>query len=485
MKKIYFIILMAAGVLTSCTDSFLDMEPSGNLVTDKGDAITTLNDVKVASDGLYALMASTYYYNASMFIYGDVKGDDMQPTWWSSGRSAYPFYTFEHSSAVPNNGGLWGRPYYIIRNAWNIIKAIEDGKIEGSESALNDYRGQALAVVALCHFDLLRCYGYPYAKDQGASWGVPIVDHAIGYDENPDRSTVAQCYDFIIKTLQKAIPLLSKKRNEGHMNAYAARALLARVYLYCERNEEAFETASQLIDELYMNGVYHLVRHENYVSMFDHDSKFGPEALFQIANTVNNNPGRDGLSYLYHWWGYAAVVLTDDFGNFLMKDPNDVRRNLVAVYQDGGENYYILLKYPGEEYYDVPSFDNNYTVLRLSEVYLIAAEAAQKLGGGYVEAGLNYLNTIVSRANPNNYVEAADFTLDRVLDERRKELVGEGHRYFDLLRNGKKIIRRGGKHTLGAPEEIDWNYFKCVLPIAKEQFEFNPDMPQNPNYNKE
>ena len=88
MKKIYFILLMAAGVLTSCTDSFLDMEPSGNLVTDKGDAITTLNDVKVASDGLYALMASTYYYNASMFIYGDVKGDDMQPTWWSSGRSA-------------------------------------------------------------------------------------------------------------------------------------------------------------------------------------------------------------------------------------------------------------------------------------------------------------------------------------------------------------------------------------------------------------
>ena len=77
MKKIYFILSMAAGVLTSCTDSFLDMEPSGNLVTDKGDAITTLNDVKVASDGLYALMASTYYYNASMFIYGDVKGDDM------------------------------------------------------------------------------------------------------------------------------------------------------------------------------------------------------------------------------------------------------------------------------------------------------------------------------------------------------------------------------------------------------------------------
>ena len=53
------------------------------------------------------------------------------------------------------------------------------------------------------------------------------------------------------------------------------------------------------------------------------------------------------------------------------------------------------------------------------------------------------------------------------------------------LRNGKTIVRRGGKHTLGAPEEINWDYFKCVLPIAKTQFEFNPDMPQNPGYNKE
>ena len=158
----------------------------------------------------------------------------------------------------------------------------------------------------------------------------------------------------------------------------------------------------------------------------------------------------------------------------------------MTTYQDGGDLLYynLLLKYPGTAE-KVPSFENNYTVIRLSEVYLIAAEAAQKLGSAYTDAGLRYLNTIVQRGNPNNYVEAADFTLDRVLDERRKELVGEGHRYFDLLRNGKTIVRRGGKHTLGAPEEINWDYFKCVLPIAKTQFEFNPDMPQNPGYNKE
>lgn len=89
------------------------------------------------------------------------------------------------------------------------------------------------------------------------------------------------------------------------------------------------------------------------------------------------------------------------------------------------------------------------------------------------------------RANPDASVSDAEFTLDRVLDERAKELVGEGHRYFDLLRNGKKIVRRGGKHLPNAPEEIDWNYYKCVLPISRDEFTFNPDMEQNEGYTKE
>ena len=84
MKKIYFIVTMMTLMLASCTDSFLDKEPSASITTEE--AITSVADVKVAIEGMYSLMASTYYYNASMFLYGDVKGDDMQPTWWASGR---------------------------------------------------------------------------------------------------------------------------------------------------------------------------------------------------------------------------------------------------------------------------------------------------------------------------------------------------------------------------------------------------------------
>ena len=121
-------------------------------------------------------------------------------------------------------------------------------------------------------------------------------------------------------------------------------------------------------------------------------------------------------------------------------------------------------------------------MIRLSEVYLIAAEAGLKVGGMARSAGLGYLNAIVQRANPDKLVSDNEYTLDRVLDERRKELVGEGHRYFDMLRNGKTIYRSGGKHLLSTPSEVNWDYFKCVLPIDRTQFTFNPDMEQNPGY---
>ena len=480
MKKQILSLLLAAGLLTACGDSFLDKTPSTQLPTEE--AIVTLDDVKHAVDGLYALMASTYYYNAAMFIYGDLKGDDMQATSWAGGTIS-SFYKFEHSSDVPNDGGLWGRPYYIVRNAWNIIEAMDQGKItDATAEEMADYRGQALAAIALAHFDMTRVFGYPYAKDGGTSWGVAIVDHAIGDDEHPNRSTVAECYQFVIDRLKEAIPLLSTGKNDGHINAYAARALLARAYLYCERNEEAYDTADELIRELKDNELYSLASHDDYLEQFALDNKFGTEALFQIANTATSNPGRDGISYLYHWWGYADALMTTDFMNFIRQDPDDVRAGIVATCASDRPSD-VLLKYPGTNF-ETPSSENNYTVVRLSEVYLIAAEAGVKAGGSRATGGLAYLNRIVERGNPDNTVAAADYTLDRVLDERRRELVGEGHRYFDMLRNGRTMYRSGGNHLLGTPAEVNWDYDKCILPIDRDQFTFCPDMPQNPGYLK-
>lgn len=479
MKKILFILGLASLLVTGCGD-FFDTAPSNKIPT--AIAFRTVTDVDNAVNGLYDLMSGSGYYGAAMFAYGDMKGDDMQSSEESGVCNIC--YMFNHRPNSLNAGSLWGRPFYILREAWNILNAIAEGKIEsGDEKKLNALKGETMAVIALCQFDLTRCFGYPYTKDNGASLGAPLIDHLVGTYENPSRSTVAQAYDFIIETLEEAVTLMSEEKNNGRMNKYAARALLARVYLYHNDNRKAFDMAEQLIKDVDASGSYALYPHEKYVAAWSVETKFGSESFFEIANSVDDTPGRDSWGYLLNWYGYQKGFVTQKYAEQMLADPGDVRGQLLEENKYAGKTVWWLYKLRGTDMKTAPLECNN-VVLRLSEVYLIAAEAGCKLGGDAAVQGLGYLNDIVKRGNPENEVTMADYTLDRVLDERSKELVGEGHRFFDLLRNGKTIIRKGGYHLPSVDEEVDWDFYKCVLPIPEDQFIFSPEMEQNPGYPK-
>lgn len=469
-------------IFSACTGDFLDTSPSDKIPSTE--VFTTYLGVENAVNGLYDLLSSTGYYGGTMFFYGDMKGDDMQSS-YNSGRDCNKCYLFNHQPNALAAGYLWGRPFYVIREAWNVVEAIDKGVVtDATAEELKALKGEALAVIALCHFDLTRCFGYPYTKDQGASWGSPIVDHAITLDENPPRKTVAEDYDFIIKKLKEAIPLMSTEKNNGRMNAYGARMLLARVYLYHNDNKEAFETADALIKELEANGEYELYTREEYIKSWNLDAKFGTESLFEIANSADDNGGRNALSYLMHWRGYREMFVTKSFADKLFSDPDDVRCQLLEEQLYNDTQVWWLKKWPGTDA-NTPSYYNNYVIFRLSELYLIAAEAAIKWENASAKTqGLKYLNQIAERANPVKTVQASDYTLDRVLEERSKELVGEGHRFFDMLRNGKTIIREGGYHLPNVVKEVNWDYERCVLPIPEDQFIFSPDMEQNPGYPK-
>lgn len=247
--------------------------------------------------------------------------------------------------------------------------------------------------------------------------------------------------------------------------------------------EEAYNVSSKLIEELKTGNEYRLYTNEEYLKSWNLDEKFGSESLFEIAYASDDNEGRNSLAYLMHPNGYEEMFLTESFMELMDKDKNDVRYKLIGEVTYNNEKRYWLKKWPGSDD-TTPSSYNNYVIFRLSELYLIAAEAALTLTGEKKDKGLKYLNEIVSRGNPDNSVDMDEYTLERVLEERRKELVGEGHRFFDVLRNGMKIIRTGNLHLENAVKEIDWNYEKCVLPIPEDQFVFNPDMEQNPGYSK-
>ena len=482
MKKVFIIVSFFGGfLLNSCSADFLNTYPSNNIVIEK--AILGVKEAQYAINGVYDAMQNSGYYGGYVQIYGDVRADDIQS--YTITRTAYNMYIFDHQSFAANNQGLWTSPFIVIRAACRIIDAIDNVVTDGTTAEKNHIKGHAIALRAMAHFDLVKTHGYPYAKDNGASWGAPIVDHVLDTDEYPIRSTVKETYDFIISELERAVPLMNTSKNGGQMNAYGARALLARAYLYSENNRKAYDVAKALIEELKQNRQYVLYTYSNYIASFSRANRVGSESLLELENSVSDNQSWDCLAHMMHWEGYRAMVVTKDFVDFMSQDPVDIRNGMYLLHNDAGIMKASLEKYPGQST-TVSSQDNNYPLIRLSEVYLIAAEAGVKLNGAERSEALAYLNEIVQRGNPANIVNPVDFTLDRVLEERRKELIGEGHRFYDMLRNGKTIIRKtGGYHLDNAPMSIDWNFNRIVLPITSSLFRFNPELQQNPGYTRE
>ena len=141
-----------------------------------------------------------------------------------------------------------------------------------------------------------------------------------------------------------------------------------------------------------------------------------------------------------------------------------------------------LTKYPGKtgDVLTGNPQDNDLCIIRLSEIYLNAAEAAFKLGKR--SEALGYLNQIVSRANPNKSVSDSELSLERILKERRKELVGEGHAFFDYMRNNIPVIRKGGWHLPQLPTDaqvINASDPRVALPIPQSEIDANPNIVQN------
>ena len=107
------------------------------------------------------------------------------------------------------------------------------------------------------------------------------------------------------------------------------------------------------------------------------------------------------------------------------------------------------------------------------------------LGGPEAESGRQYLNTLIGQRTPtaSMQVSAEDFTIDRVLDERRRELVGEGQIFFDFLRNQRAITRTGSWHLgilkTSNAQTIQPNDLRIALPIPQSEIDANPNMVQN------
>ncbi len=489
MKRFIYNTAVALGVLlgASSCDGFLDRIPTDSVVSES--AMATLADAEVVANGLYTDLKYYTMYGSYIPYMGDMRGDNLYPT--NASGTGRTIYTLEYEPVQSTYFGMWQNYYTTIMRANTLIANIETIPVMSSadQEKKDDILGQALAIRALCHWDIARLYGYPYMKDNGASLGAVVLTEVVAPSESKlPRNTVAETYAQVEKDLTLALTKLSKSKNDGHFNYWAARMLQAKVALYKGDWQTAFTAASEVVE----SSPYRMVPNSEYLAYWG--KQCDDESVLEFLVTNTGDIDSDGGFYtMYHnmWFDDKAagadIIPSKAWKDLFADTPNDVRAQMIA-YDDpetgaikSGE--YWLKKFIGNKDLGYTFRRNNPRIFRITDAYLMAAEAALELAGKQDIAN-EYLNAVVKRADPT----AADVvaTLDRIQIERQKEFIGEGHRFFDILRRGGKIVKDASLDDRdfagNTRQEIDWNDYRVVLPISHNEIMLYPELQQNPGY---
>jgi hypothetical protein len=498
MKIIIKSVLVATGVLiaTSCNKSFLDKKPYNAVVVT--DAIQSEQDMQVAMAGVYAGLRNTDLYGRTLPLKGDLSADNVYVTTSNSGRYiSLNTYIFTSTDAYAS--AVWPNAYIVIKNANNVINATLASTGTGN---IPQYVGEAYAVRALMHFELVRNFASPYTVNPNAA-GIPIVTK---FDQNskPARNTVKDVYAQIIADLEKAYSLMTVYRGTGYFSKYAARALEARVYQTMGDWANAKITALDVVNNsgwvMLLPGAYVNPTGSLGTSGASPTNTYSPggywanatsqsnntknETLFEVVSDLLTNNGFDqiGFIYLQVGSGYGDMLATQELYN--LYSATDVRKGLIpsptaANYRSGqAGTIYLCYKYPNP----AGSGDKDDTkILRLSDIILILAEAYYNTSDE-ANALLN-LNKVAKQRDPafTGYTSTGAQVLEDILTERRKELAFEGSRYWDLLRLKRTFTKVKNQNPLSTLI-VDPSNPVLIFPIPQSEMDANKNMTQNPGY---
>lgn len=488
MKKITIIITVLGLMLITSCEEFLDVKPSNYAASET--SITNAADAKVAINGIMRKMTSSLYYGRNFVIYGDAKGGDFAIR--SQGRGLDYYYSFNHSASSNSGSGFWEQIYNCILQANNLIMNIESLESEDKGTpALSDYKAQAMTARALMYFDLVRIYGKPYNMDK-SSFGVPLVLEPLDAAAQPTRASVEAVYTQILKDLADAAPMLSKNKVNGYINYYANKAIEARVYLFMDNFTASLAAAEEVIN----SGKYSPYSNTAWVGSWA--TPYGSESVFELAIFPAEGDLTTGSLGYYllrlgkvtgaSGWFMASDYWIDRMG----EDPTDIRWGIMDFDESSDTRLGSSLKYVGGTAMAGDKASRsavNVKVVRLSEMYLLAAEAALRLPTPDRVKAANYLNQIRKRSPALIPADETTVTLDMIIDEKSKEFFAEGLRYFDMLRLNRTIefndeFISPAVVITHRTKTIDRTFFKTILPISQEEMDANPAIKpqQNPGY---
>ncbi|AYB31964.1 RagB/SusD family nutrient uptake outer membrane protein [Chryseolinea soli] len=473
MKKIYKLsygfILVAVCLMTISCEDWLDVNPSTQL--DRDGLFSTEAGYRDAITGTYSQMTSTSLYGREMtFGALDVLAGYYNPT--QSGTTTYYKFFYQYPYKLDNAGKddacvavvdkMWSDTYGAIANLNSLLETIDDNKTVFSGENYQVMKGEAIGLRAFLHFDLLRMFGPSYTVDPAAN-AIPYVD-TLSSRVSP-LLTVEQAADRIISELQRSLMLMEKDpiisgeqpsivlssavstetmpgyhNRKYRFNYYAAAAALARVYLWKGDKVNALKYAKQVI--AVQASRFPWVEDANLTSIStanatNKDRTFTTEHIFGL-----NVRALEGTVPLH----FSPVGMGSSTG-LLLYSSRYIKNQIYESNTLDPRNQYLFLAdgsnfFPTKLYQDAVTsswFKNQVPLIRISEMYYIAAESEPN-----VEDGLVWLNT-VRQVRKLSVLDAATVPNAETLDveiqkEFQKEFICEGQLWFYYKRKNLESL---------------------------------------------
>jgi len=516
MKKILFSLFAAGLMLTSCN---MDKDEPGTTLA--SESVQSVEDVAQFRNNLYgqirALTSGTYVVGTDMQTecFVGLRGNGGRGSNWA--QSNFTPSSSEITSPYAGCYGAIGTCNFLLQKAQELVAS---GTVSESDMVtLHRYLGETYFMRAYFYWYLFDHYCQAYTEDKAnkPALGLQLVtdyNPQIPFSEYPGRSTMAQAISRINDDLKEAYRLLSEYEqtdlsnvcpNASYLSSYVVMALQSRVALATRDWTTAIDKANTIIND----GVYDLTPANRYAALWTADE--GTELMFvpfvDASESASVSSFFNPFNYINAYPSRVNCVPTMNILN-LYDDVKDVRFNTFfyilpePMTVEAQKTFaFIFYKYPGNPALNTSSsnsYKNKPKPFRLSEIYLILAEASYEKND---PATANTALKTLRSKRISNYTHtdlAGDALRDAIREERTKELIGEGFHFSDLRRwnlgfqrdshygqlvggtvDVATLFNNADLQTIFRPGD-----YRYVWPIPRNQFETCPAMngQQNPGY---